>query len=418
MGAAQSKEISVKSNGIAGMMIADVIRNAGRIAQIPACSGLVGYRDHLMPILKRLKGKDEYRITLKCDRTLIYETGLSYYKDKIAKSRDPKKQVLEKLVIVFTSNGTPEAAIDADGLRREFYSEFFKHAISGQHSIFEGNGRRLLPKNDANIISDKRFHIYGVAIVESILNGDCGFPYLHPAIYHYIFGRRNYEQYLSNDDVQDQHVKQRILKISEAKNNDELLDAIGTRDDELFDHIGWPKGKAITMESKLQIVQQFLHWNIIGKRLEAINQLRGGLKFLGFLKHLENEPLLEPLLVYSEEYSLTANYLQNHLVPLIEKLETKNKKEEQAKDFSLKAIKALNDVEAIELYTFITNLMDPPVNAEQLSVSFNREKPTMKYPDANVCASNLIIPLGNNSFEEFKESFSVALTNKFDYANV
>lgn len=99
-------------------------------------------------------------------------------------------------------------------------------------------------------------------------------------------------------------------------------------------------------------------------------------------------------------------------------METKNKKEEQAKDFSLKAIKALNDVEAIELYTFITNLMDPPVNAEQLSVSFNREKPTMKYPDANVCANNLIIPLGNNSFEEFKESFSVALTNKFDYANV
>ncbi|KAJ8299289.1 hypothetical protein KUTeg_023349 [Tegillarca granosa] len=142
-----------------------------------------------------------------------------------------------------------------------------------------------------------------------------------------------------------------IPACSEAKNNDELLDAIGTRDDELFDHIGWPKGKAITMESKLQIVQQFLHWNIIGKRLEAINQLRG-------------------------------------------------------------------DVEAIELYTFITNLMDPPVNAEQLSVSFNREKPTMKYPDANVCANNLIIPLGNNSFEEFKESFSVALTNKFDYANV
>ena len=91
------------------------------------------------------------------------------------------------------------------GLRREFYNLFFKKCLS-HRDLFVGSPRKRFPSNDMVMIKNGCFEALGRAIVASILNGDCGFPYLAQAVFYYLIDE-DYTPYLNLDDIPDENIK-------------------------------------------------------------------------------------------------------------------------------------------------------------------------------------------------------------------
>ena len=59
----------------------------------------------------------------------------------------------------------------------------------------------------------------------------------------------------------------------------------------------------------------------------------------------------------------------------------------------------------------MTGALDPPVEEEPVNVDFNTFKPSQTFPEASTCNSQLWIPLGNKTLEQFQQAFRVALEN-------
>jgi len=132
--------------------------------------------------------------------------AIKHYRDKFNK----KTKLHAKPTIVFITDGKKEDY--GEGPRREFYSQFFQKCICDQR-MFVGSGRRMVPSNDVSKGNDLQFSALGVAIVEAILNGESGFPYLNEALYHFIIGDENYEQYLRIDELPDKDIEQLIEQV-------------------------------------------------------------------------------------------------------------------------------------------------------------------------------------------------------------
>ena len=69
-----------------------------------------------------------------------------------------------------------------------------------------GEGRKKVPSNDMGYIQCGYFSALGRAIVASILNGDCGFPYLAPCVFFYLIGQ-DCSSHLHLKDVPDLDIK-------------------------------------------------------------------------------------------------------------------------------------------------------------------------------------------------------------------
>lgn len=113
---------------------------------------------------------------IEVDRDKIYEHAMARYTGKIRNLRTGIKPTHELPTIHFTGN--EDLDYDGNGFRRQYYSVFFQECLK-RH--FEGSGRNKLPTHDFS--KKEEFMALGIAIVEAILNGDCGFPYLNKAIF-------------------------------------------------------------------------------------------------------------------------------------------------------------------------------------------------------------------------------------------
>lgn len=160
------------------------------------------YREEIKPAIDKITNNKEKMLTIKVDRNRIYEEATGRFVGKVKQLDDSGSLMHEKPVIEFKD--TDELDVDGSGFRREYYAVYFRKCIT---NMFEGNGRRMLPRKDCTKKDELR--ALGIAIVECILNGDCGFPYLHPAVYKTIIGCDSDEvdRYLSIDDIPDGEVR-------------------------------------------------------------------------------------------------------------------------------------------------------------------------------------------------------------------
>ncbi|KAL5006945.1 hypothetical protein ScPMuIL_015751 [Solemya velum] len=324
-----------------------------------------------------------------------------------------KSMGVEKLIqiqIVFKINGRVEdgVAIDNDGLRREFFSLFFKECLFGKHDLFEGMGRMLIPSKNNTAIQGKMFLVLGRAIVVSILNGDTGFPYLVPYVFYYLTDR-SYAEHFEISHVWDVNVSEVLDKIENAQTQEDLTEVVSSENAHFLDFIGWNKSTAMTIDKKKDLIEQILRWYLVDNRKDSLEQLKDGLNHLGFLDKVKFDAALKPLLVCSNEYCVSATVMRDMLIPVIRSLEANKQKEKQnAKKFSIHFLENITEVEALYLYEFITGLRDLPVTKITFQVKFNNDV-TKTLPEAITCNHLLVLPLGNHSADEFYKSFTIAL---------
>jgi hypothetical protein len=63
---------------------------------------------------------------------------------------------------------------------------------------------------------------------------------------------------------------------------------------------------------------------------------------MGFLDIIKSKLWFEPVFVYSEQYSITAKYMKDKLMSVLDKLETNNNQEKRSKEFAVKCIDSLD----------------------------------------------------------------------------
>lgn len=96
------------------------------------------------------------------------------------------------------------------------------------------------------------------------------------------------------------------------------------------------------MKTRDLLVQQLVRWSIIDKRKTSLDKLKQGLSHMGFLEATKKNEQLLPLLVYSSQYSVTADYLRRKLMPQVEQLDTKEESQRQAKHFMTEYLKDIS----------------------------------------------------------------------------
>ncbi|KAH3775622.1 E3 ubiquitin-protein ligase etc-1-like [Dreissena polymorpha] len=378
------------------------ILQAGWLPQVPIAPDLVAYRFELKPVIDKLIGSKQNIQFIELDRENIFEQAIAFYK-----KCDHDTHV--KLMVTFKTGGVKEDGIDGSGLRREFYHSFFKVCLT-KKTMFVGDGRRKFPSNDVNLVQNGYFAAIGRAIVASVMNGDCGFPYLSPIVFKYMVGEDTQEDE-QLDAVPDLDIKDLCKHLLDAKTDDEVIEVTGGDQGSIISHIGWPTGENFSLRNRNVLVQMLIHWDIIEKRRRALDQLKAGLNHMGFLEATKKNPNLLPLLVYSESFSLNAEYARNQLQPKIKALECADETQMQAKRWMQEFLNDMSDEDAQSFYQFATGSADPPVADESISMEFNSYDHTLTLPSASTCSSLFRIPLGNRTSIDFKRSMKTALDN-------
>lgn len=284
---------------------------------------------------------------------------------------------------------------------------FFQECIK---KLFEGSARNKLPKHDLS--KKEEFTALGIAIVEAILNGDCGFPYLNRAIYMMIINKSQdeIEQSLNINDIPVGDVSCIVNEIQEAKTEEDMTRIVSDDKANFLNFIGWPGGQAMTLKNRHSLLHYITKWYVIDQRLTEIEQFKKGLNYMGFLDTIKDNTWFEPLFVHAEQYSITAGYIRMKLEPLLDRLPTATDKQKKAQKLAKLCIESIDDAQARLLFAFITGLYDPPIVEEVFYVEFNND-PSMCYPTSYTCLNKLILPLGNSNIEKFKESFWGALSD-------
>lgn len=167
------------------------------------------YKEKLRPILEQIIGDEQIKQCVRVEKSQMFIIAMSHYKNKIGEFRRGSFSCRhESLMIVF--DDSREFDYDGGGYRREFYSNFFRTAIRDR-GLFVGDYPRLVPNFTNDRLDD--LTAVGIGIVESILNFDCGFPYLNPGLYHFMVDHEDFEQYLMVEDIPNPAVKHLVQQV-------------------------------------------------------------------------------------------------------------------------------------------------------------------------------------------------------------
>lgn len=383
-----------------------LLRDAMRLAYV-TLTDLYAYREEIKPAIDKITKNTEKIVRIKVHQAKIYEDATRRYLGKVKQLGSISNPIHETPVIEFTD--ADKLDVDGSGFRREYYSVYFRECIA---NMFEGNGRQMIPRKDCT--KKDELKALGIAIVECILNGDCGFPYLNTAVYKKIIGcdSDTIDKNLRNTDIPDGEVRIIAEQISNATTQDELSEVVSSNEASFLNYVGWPAGQKMTMSNRDVLLQCITRWYIIDHRVNEIEQIRQGLNYMGFLDTIKSNPWFEPLFVYSEQYCITASYMKDKLNPVLNKLEPINEKEAACKKFAAECIQSIDDQQARLLFAFITNLNDPPIVEEAIDVRFNRHRPESTLPESQTCLNVLLLPLGNKDVDSFKDAFWTAIVGQ------
>lgn len=317
---------------------------------------------------------------------------------------------LSPLDISFECDGVSERAVDLGGPSRELFTLLFQEFLQPTLGIFEGHGGFVLPVNNKKAIDTRIFRAFGKAVVICFCTDSHGpgFPYFPPFVVSYLIGRE-YEHELSSLFVVNKYLKEFITDITNCNNQDELDDVLGNDEERFTDNCGWPGVERVTMTNRWSFVQTLLQWDLIDKRKAALDDIKEGLNTFNFLEETKSLPEFERIFRLRNKEKTAADFIQQKLIPEVQKLKPENQEEENAQKQMVKCLQILEDNESAYLFQFITGLDDVPPYNFSIQVAFNKKNRQATLPEAITCIQRLLIPLGNKSRLDFYKSFDVAI---------
>ncbi|XP_061173818.1 uncharacterized protein LOC133182942 [Saccostrea echinata] len=340
------------------------------------------------------------RVILKVDRSSLLQGAFSHFKVKGSE--------LNPLDVKFHTERNEEPCTNLGGPNREFFTLILEEFKSPKLDLFEGPGSYLLPVNNRKALNGDMFYLFGKISVISVISEGPGFPYFPPFLVSYLRGRE-FEHELSSLYIVNTFLTDYINQICNATSQEDLDRIIGEDEERFMENCGWARTDMVTLSKRMMYVQTLIRWELFDKRRDVYDQLKKGLNVLNFLDLTKDLQDFEHLYMCRSKHKTTADYIRKKLLPEVKRLQPRDKEEEDAKKFTLRCLKDLEDEEAAYLFQFITGLDDLPAQELPVSVEFNRFNRAAELPEAITCVQRLILPLGNKSKIQLYSSFDKAL---------
>ena len=197
-------------------------------------------------------------------------------------------------------------------------------------------------------------------------------------------------------------------KVSSDDEINQLFDesAEGPAYEQVVNSSQWPIDTKYTM-SNLEALKSLLVWEkLFEKRERQIMAIREGLEFIGLLPFICLYPDLTSAFFIDKEIPLTSEVMNT--VINWQRLTAKNEQEQNAAQWLREFVDSCSSSNLKMLLKFATsfcvvNSLIKPTNDPPFTLA------DKMLPQASACCTNLLIPLGNDSTEQFFQNMIKAL---------
>ncbi|XP_060927947.1 G2/M phase-specific E3 ubiquitin-protein ligase-like [Limanda limanda] len=222
------------------------------------------------------------------------------------KSFDPEAR-LDVVFVDEDDNG--EGAVDEGGPTRE-YLRLLMRAVH-QSNIFDGHEKDRQLRLDTQALQSKLYTWVGKMIAVCIIHGGVGPHFFSERLFRQICGIETTPATV--DEVGDHTFREQLMKIQDATTVREANNAITEAADSLS--IIGALRHVSSLEEKDSLVQSAADFFVNGRLATALDQFADGLKTLGLLKEMRENPAVFFNFFVNEEIPLQAKDLCKLFVP-------------------------------------------------------------------------------------------------------
>lgn len=347
------------------------------------------------------------------DRESLWIHVIKFYKKVIS-----KPDLLKRELSVSFKN---EDGLDGGAMKVELFGLALQEV---KNRLFEGKVPNLVPIKDAT--KGLLFQIAGMIISHSVSQqASIGFPALAPHVYGYICGDAEDEiaplmkkEFIPLDA--STAVLHEFLTGFEACKSDAEIEVLLEANPmseafwQLINSSRWPKEKLVNIHTKEFLLQHMVYHELLTSRKNELDELKEGLKSLGFLDLiLKNKEMCKALFCATESKQFTMESLKGMMLDI----KSTNFAEEQSHKWFLEYLGQDGDHEfpkdsrCTSLLQFWTGWSVIPFGglAKRLKVTFLPDDDKHCLPTASACTAMLRLPTVHSSKAKFYEAMDIAL---------
>ncbi|CAB1455150.1 unnamed protein product [Pleuronectes platessa] len=316
------------------------------------------------------------------------------------KSFDPEAR-LDVVFVDEDDNG--EGAVDEGGPTRE-YLRLLMRAVH-QSNIFDGHEKDQQLRLDTQALQSKLYTWVGKMIAVCIIHGGVGPHFFSERLFRQICGIETTPATV--DEVGDHTFREQLMKIQDATTVREANNAITEAADSLS--IIGALRHVSSLEEKDSLVQSAADFFVNGRLATALDQFADGLKTLGLLKEMRENPAVFFNFFVNEEIPLQAKDLCKLFVPDFSAQGSNRRNRENMticfwRDWLIDIEEGECSpvtLERVLEFSSGASVVPPLGFPHPPQIQFIHEENRI-FPEANTCIVTLCLPL-HSSYEWFKK---------------
>ena len=348
-------------------------------------------------------------------RTHLWEGALRGLKRK---SFSPDNKVSVKFT---DDSGTSEGAVELGGPKREFFTLVLEWIVNSQ--LFCGTEKNKFLSCNANYLVNDFFFYAGEFIAMSIVHGGPGPRCFGLPLYDSLIKGVS-QASVSVNDVYDVDLRNSLQALKNAKTIQEAEQLISDVNLEKVLELAGIYQILRKQEDVLNLVDKTAHWFVLGRVHAAYEQFKAGLSKLGVLGAMvENYDKLKEVFCYSE-LTLTAELFSCLFSVHHSEGGSSNRQVESLalsrwNDFLQDVEEKAVGITFSDILFFVSGVREIPPGGIELHVDFlhapEQHGGKSRFPKANACACELMLPVVHQTYDEFKKDATFAFLNTRGY---
>ena len=327
-----------------------------------------------------------------------------------------------KVSVKFTDDsGTSEGAVDLGGPKREFFTLVLEWIVNSQ--LFCGTEKSKFLSCNANYLANDFFFYAGQFIAMSIVHGGPGPRCFGLPLYDSLIKGVS-QASVSVDDVYDVDLRNSLEALKNAKTIQEAEQLISDVNLEKVLELAGTHQILRKPEDVFNLVDNTAHWFVLDRVHAAYEQFKAGLSKLGVLgAMIENYDKLKEVFCYSE-VTLTAEVFDCRFSVHYSDEGSNNRQVEglvlsRWNDFLQDVEEKQVEITFNDILFFASGVREVPPGGIELHVGFlhapEQHGGKSRFPKANACACELMLPVVHQTYDEFKKDVAFAFLNTRGY---
>ena len=371
----------------------------------------------LQEILEQLalKINDDKISKFNISRTHLWEGALRGLRRK---TFSPDNRVSVKFT---DDSGTSEGAVDLGAPKREFFTLVVEWIVNSQ--LFCGPEKSKFLSCNANYLGNDFYFYAGEFIAMSIVHGGPG-PRCFGLPLYDALTKGVTQASVSVEDIYDFNIRNSMQALKNSRTVEEAEQLISDHNQENLLELAGTFQMLRKQEDVLNLVNNTAHWFVLERVHAACERFKAGLSELGVLQAMiENCEKFKEVFCYSK-VTLTAELFGCLFSVHYSEAGSNNRQVEGLvlshwNDFLQDVEEKAVDITFSDILFFVSGVREVPPGGIELHVGFlhapEQRGGKSKFPKANACACELLLPVVHQTYDEFKNDMTYAFVNTRGY---